>query len=250
MKPGDEVFSGLDVPAGRTLRTEKLAALKTNVLHRIGPSGSVDPKAPSATRFRMARHRLLVPVMAAVIFGASAGSLTTAYAVAGSGAPSASPESLTTISTEGTPVPLTSRLRALPDSTAQAFLMATLGPTAYFRVPLADGGACFYTGRATDGEAYELGAGSCWTPAPRFPILDLSPIQASGSGGFQVLQIQGFAADGVSTIAVKDLDGNVIAEAAVHNNVYKITAYPPGGVSELVGLDDGDHVVQRITYSR
>jgi hypothetical protein len=43
-----------------------------------------------------------------------------------------------------------------------------------------------------------------------------------------VLQIHGFAADGVKRVAVTDLSGSVIAEATVEDNVYKITAYPPG----------------------
>lgn len=250
MKRDDEVINGLDVPPARALGGQRRAAVKADILRRVEPSRSVDPKTSLAARFLRPRHRLLVPVLAAVIAGASAGSLTTAYALAGSDSPSATPAALTTISTEGTPVALARRAEALPGSAAQAFLMARLGPTAYLRVPLEDGTACFYTGRATEGKVFELGGGSCWTPAPRFPLLDLSPIQADGPGGFRVLQIQGFATDGVKTIAVEDLDGNVIATTAVRNNVYKITAYPPGGVSALVGLDQGKHVVQRISYSR
>lgn len=257
MKHADDVFNGVDVPAARRLRPQQFAVLKTNVLRRIGADESVDPEASSKGRFARGRGRL-VPVLAAVIIGASVGSLTTAYALADPGARSASPESLTTISNEGVPVPLTRRTRAFlsaprglrPGLAGQVLLMARRGPTAYFRVPLNDGGSCFYTGRATDGKGYELGGGSCWTPAPRFPILDLSPIQADGPGGFQVLQVQGFATDGVKTVALTDLDGNVIAETAVRDNVYKITAYPPGGVSALLALDEGQNVVQRIKYSR
>jgi hypothetical protein len=128
--------------------------------------------------------------------------------------------------------------------------MATRGSTAYLRVPLKDGQTCFFTGRKAERGAYDLGGGSCWTPVARFPILDLSPIQASGPGGFKVLQVQGFAADGVAAIALKDLDERTIAETAVRDNVYKLTAYPPGGVSALVALDAGGHALQRVNYSR
>lgn len=128
--------------------------------------------------------------------------------------------------------------------------MAARGATAYLRVPLKGGETCFFTGRASKRGAFDLGGGSCWNPARRFPVLDLSPIQASGPGGFQVLQVQGFAADGVATIALEDLDGRTIAETAVRDNVYKVTAYPPGGVSALVARDAGDHVLQRVKYSR
>jgi hypothetical protein len=127
--------------------------------------------------------------------------------------------------------------------------MAQRGPTAFFRIPLKDGSACFGTGREAMGtEAYEIGTLGCWTPDPRSPIRDLSPIQAAGPGGFQVLQIHGFAADGVKTVAVTDLAGRVIAETTVEENVYKITAYPPGGVSALLALDEGENVVHRISY--
>jgi hypothetical protein len=130
--------------------------------------------------------------------------------------------------------------------------MATRGSTAYLRVPRDDGATCFFTGRAAKKRgAFDLGSGSCsWTPVARFPILDDSPIQASGPGGFKVLQVQGFAADGVATIALEDLEGRTIAESAVRDNVYKLTAYPPGGVSALVALDAGGHVLQRVSYSR
>lgn len=128
--------------------------------------------------------------------------------------------------------------------------MAMRGSTAYLRVTLKNGETCFFTGRAAERGAFELGGGSCWTPVPRFPILDLSPIQASGPGGFQVLQVQGIAADGVAKIALEDLSGRTIAEAAVRDNVYKLTAYPSGGVAALVARDAGGHALHRIEYSR
>jgi len=64
------------------------------------------------------------------------------------------------------------------------------------------------------------------------------------------LEITRFAADGVTTIALEDLDGRTIAEAAVRDNVDKLTAYPPGGVSALVARDAGGHTLQRVKYSR
>jgi len=54
----------------------------------------------------------------------------------------------------------------------------------------------------------------------------------------------------VTTIALEDLDGRTIAEAAVRDNVDKLTAYPPGGVSALVARDAGGHTLQRVKYSR
>jgi hypothetical protein len=244
MKSSDDVLMRLDVPDERPLGAERKAALRDDVLQRIGEAGR-----PGDTGFSALRRRVLIPVLAAVVAGALLGSLSTAYALSEPGPPSASPESLTVISTAGAPVTLTRQGDGLPSS-GQAFLLATRGSTAYLRVPLTDGQTCFFTGRAAERGAFALGGGSCWTPAARFPILDLSPIQASGPGGFKVLAVQGFAADGVAAIALKDLDGQTIAETAVRDNVYKLTAYPPGGVSALVALDAGGHVLQRVNYSR
>jgi hypothetical protein len=243
MKSSDDPLVRLDVPAERPLGAELKAALKDDVLRRIGPAGT-----STGGRVGAFRRHILIPVLAAVIAGALLGSLSTAYALSDPAAPSASPASLAAISTVGTPVALTHQGDQLP--TGRAFLMATRGETAYLRVPLKDGETCFFTGRAAKRGAFDLGGGSCWNPAPRFPILDLSPIQASGPGGFQVLQVQGFAADGVASIALEDLGGQTIAEAAVRDNVYKLTAYPPGGVSALVARDTGEHVLQRVKYSR
>lgn len=244
MKPSDDVLKRLDVPPERPLGSERKAALKEDVLRRISGTGR-----PGDERFTALRRRALIPILAAVVAGALIGSLSTAYALSEPGAPSASPESLAAVSTAGTPVTLTRQGEGLP-STGKAFHMATRGSTAYLRMPLADGQTCFFTGRAARRGAFALGSGSCWNPAPRFPILDLSPIQASGPGGFQVMRVEGFAADGVATIALEDLEGRTIAEAAVRDNVYKLTAYPPGGVSALVARDTGGHELQRVRYSR
>ena len=243
MKPDDPLVR-LDVPAERPLGARRKAALKEDVLRRIDPANRF-----AGDRVSALGRRVVIPVLVAVVAGAFLGSLTTAYALSEPGAPSASRESLATISTAGAPVTLAHRSQALPSSD-RAFLMATRGSTAYLRVPRETGEACFFTGRAAKRGAFALGGGSCWNPAPRFPVLDLSPIQASGPGGFQVLQVQGFAADGVATIALEDLEGRAIAETAVRDNVYKLTAYPPGGVSALVARDEGGHMLQRIAYTR
>lgn len=244
MKSADDVLKRLDVPPERPLGTEQKTALKEDVLQRIGGASR-----PGDERFRALRRRVLIPVLAALVAGALLGSLGTAYALSEPGPPSASPESLASVSTAGAPVTLTRQGDGLPSS-GQAFLMATRGSTAYLRVPLTDGQTCFFTGRAAKRGAFALGSGGCQTLAPRFPILDLSPIQASGPGGFKVLAVQGIAADGVASIALEDLDGGTIAETAVRDNVYKLTAYPPGGVSALVARDSGGHELQRVNYNR
>lgn len=228
---------------------------------------------PSAPRRDRNTPRRLGYALALLMAGIAIGALTTAFTMDDSDArPSASAESLSTISTEGMTVPLTTRSvrfldlvgdprpgaggappgnPAAPRPTGKALLMAERGAIAFFRIPLADGGSCFYTGRrADDGERYDVGGGACGGgfPTPSHPILDQSPIQADGPGGFLVMRIEGFAADGVKTVAVTDLSGKVVAETAVTQNVYKITAYPPGGVSELRALDEGRNVVYRWSY--
>jgi hypothetical protein len=262
MKHGDKtLFNENEVPSERPLPPGQLRALKADVLRRIRRSDSTSTETQPGSRPRRARGML--PAVVALIAGIACGALTTAFAMADPGAPRADAKSLTMISTRGEPVPLTTRSQraldssrrpprartAAPQPTGEALLMGQRGPTAFFRIPLKDGNSCFGTGRR-DGEAYDVLGFGCWDSDPRAPIHDLSPIQAGGPGGFQVLQIHGFAADGVKTIAVTDLNGSVIAETTVEDNVYKITAYPPGGVSALLALDEGENVLQRVAYRR
>jgi hypothetical protein len=127
--------------------------------------------------------------------------------------------------------------------------MAVRGPTAFFRIGLTTGEDCYGTGKTPEDEThYAVGSITCWSVDPRFPIHDLSVIQAAGIGGFQVLNIQGFATDGIKTVAVTNLEGDAVAEAAVADNVYKITAYPPAEVSALLALDEGGHVIYRWSF--
>lgn len=260
MKHTDESLHQLDIPDERRLPPARRAALKDDVLRRIRGGEPEHGTAPRRDRSRRLTRRLL-PALVALVVGVACGAVTTALATAEPGAPRADAQSLSTVSTRGRAVPLTPRSErfldfsrsgpGVPQSKEQALLVAERGPTVFFRVPLRDGGACFAVGRAAGGgEAYDIGTLKCWAPAPRFPLLDMSPVQADGPGGFQVLQIHGFAADGVDKVAVTDLNGEVVAEAAVSDNVYKITAYPPGRVSALIALDEGEHVLQRISYTR
>lgn len=251
------------IPSERQLSRSQLAAMRDDLVSRIRVKESTRGKV-SARPWRGIASRRSLPALTALIVGIAFGALTTTFAVAQSDPTRADAKSLSRISTKGTLVQLTPRSQSAldfsrrqpggldsPQSTGQARLMAKRGTAAFFRILLADGNACFYTGRSVEESGtYELGGGSCWTPAPRFPILDLSPIQADGPGGFQVLQIQGFAADGVKTIGVADARGDLVAEVAVKNNVYKITAYPPGGVVELRAYDGGRNVLQRVAYSK
>lgn len=257
----DTASERLNIPAERRLPPARREALKKDLLSRIVLTGG-EEEARSRTRSRM--RVAMIPALAALLVGLSAGSLTTAYALADVGRPSADAASLSSISTEGHPVVLTPASQrvlhrthgfppgdtSLPRAKGRALLMASRGPTVFFRVASDRGEDCFYIGRIAErDDVYELGGGRCWRPDSRRPMLDLSPIQASGPGGFQVLQIQGFAADGVKTVAVTDASGANVAEAAVKDNVYRLTAYPPAGVVELRALDEGSNVVQHVRYA-
>jgi hypothetical protein len=256
MNRDSDILNGLDIPAERPLSPDQRAALKRDVLtaSRIGERAASDRQREPQRHMPRA-----LPLLAALIIGAGGGSVTTALATAEPGAPHADNAELSRVSTQGRPVELTPRQQTAldfsrigpgaPKSEGRALLMAERGRTAFFRIPT-DREPCFAVGRGTGTGAFDIGTMKCWTPTPQFTILDMSPIQASGPGGYRVLAIVGFASDGVKTVAVAGLDGQVIAEAAVEANVYKLTAYPPAGVSALLARDAGGHEVDRVAFTR
>lgn len=80
---------------------------------------------------------------------------------------------------------------------------------------------------------------TCWDdfPSPAHPILDLSTFGAEGGGPIHLLDAEGVAADGVSTLAFVDAAGVVVGRVPVTRNVYSVAA-PPQSTVRIVALDD------------
>jgi hypothetical protein len=78
---------------------------------------------------------------------------------------------------------------------------------------------------------------TCWDsfPSPEHPLLDDSTFGANRGEPIHVLDTQGFAADGVASVALEDAAGTVLALTPVMGNVYNLEAVPPSAV-RLVAL--------------
>jgi hypothetical protein len=85
---------------------------------------------------------------------------------------------------------------------------------------------------------------TCWDdfPSPAHPILDESVFGADRGEPLHVIQLQGFAADGVVEIDATDRDGDVLARTPVTDNVYSLDAVPPAAV-RIVALDSSGRTV-------
>jgi hypothetical protein len=113
-------------------------------------------------------------------------------------------------------------------------------------------GAALYMGTATDGSnqpcyAFSidtgngLAAGGCLNgggfPSATDPVLDMSIYGfVSGWDGPRLTRIEGFAADGVSSVTFTDTSGNSVS-VPVHNNVYASRHVPPGTIKQIAAVD-------------
>jgi hypothetical protein len=119
-------------------------------------------------------------------------------------------------------------------------------------------GAALFVGSATDGSSQRcyafsidtgsgLAAGGCINPdgfpSAANPILDMSIYgYVSGWDGPRLTRIEGFAADGVSTVRFTDSSGNRVS-VPVHNNVYASRHAPPGTITKIEAVDANGAVV-------
>jgi hypothetical protein len=114
-----------------------------------------------------------------------------------------------------------------------------------------DGRTFIEFARAGNGNCYGIQkrdaarfAFTCWSdfPSPAHPILDQSVFGADAGEPIHLIEAQGFAADGVSVIAVEDATGTPIARVPVVANVYRLEGLPKTGV-RLVALDASGRVL-------
>lgn len=116
----------------------------------------------------------------------------------------------------------------------------------YFVIENRHGERCFAVG-PVEKRDYVFGQVGCQRspvfPSPELPIFDFSVL-----GGFGAIphmrRLEGFAADGVATVALVLEDGGIVAETRVEHNVYSRTSeLPDGAVREIVALDaDGGRI--------
>lgn len=188
------------------------------------------------------RSRFMLPLLIA-----AAGATVVAVAAATSGA---SARDFDTISAKGQPISVTAAQAArLQNLGFDGISLLSKGDDRAFYRLKRDGRDCFAVGdAATPGE---LGIWACSAfPSPRWPVLDLSVVeQVRGSDDVHLVSIQGFASDGVSSIAFTTADGTRLVTAPVSQNVFQAEA-PAGAVDKLIAVDASGRVIHSKSYRR
>jgi hypothetical protein len=159
---------------------------------------------------------------------------------------------LAQISSEGQPVDLgNGQQKELENVGAvAASRIATRGGRAFYRLQRTDGTVC-YAVDTLGGD--HLGNTSCPEPANSFPtasnpVLDFTVFESTSHvpGDVHVVSAQGFAADGVKSVALLDRSGHAVVRERTSRNVYVLDV-PAGRVaSSLVAYDAKHAEVYRV----
>ena len=153
---------------------------------------------------------------------------------------------LAQISNEGEPVDVaTGQQQELQNVGAvSALRIATRAGRAFYRLLRPDGTVC-YAVDMVGGD--HLGNTSCPEPPTAFPtatnpVLDLTLFESTSHvlGDLHVVSAQGFAADGVKSVALLDGSGRVVARERTSGNVYALSV-PAGRVATSVVAYDAKH---------
>jgi hypothetical protein len=162
-------------------------------------------------------------------------------------------ESLAAFSNRGRPIEL-----AVPEShgpgepkfTGDAVLIAERRGLRFYRLPRADGSSCWAAGELRGGiwQIVELVCekGFQRFPDAKRPVVNVSRFEISiEAPHLHYTSLAGFAADGVTRIAVVDTNNGLVPVADVLNNVYYSKELPKDGVNGLAALDEDGKVVWR-----
>jgi hypothetical protein len=153
---------------------------------------------------------------------------------------------LAQISNEGQPIALGAGQQHEADNVGgvAAARLATRAGRTFYRLLRPDGTVC-YAVDVVGGD--HVGNTDCPEPATIFPtattpILDFTIFESTSHvpGAEHVLSAQGFAADGVKSIALLDRSGRVVAQDRTSGNVYAVDV-PAGRVATTVVAYDAKH---------
>jgi hypothetical protein len=169
------------------------------------------------------------------------------------GSDNASRAKLNQLSAAGIPVTvsLPEDLRALGRmhrDQARATLLRTADDRSYYRVVGGSSGDCFAVGPAVP-VAFRFGQIACSErfPSAAQPILDFT-FFGGRPAALAVGRSEGFAADGIASVALRDENRSVVAEVPVRSNSYSFPRPPSGSVAEIVALDADGNAVYSHSY--
>jgi hypothetical protein len=154
---------------------------------------------------------------------------------------------------ERLPAPLSPRdeqaLGRMPGANGEVKLMGAYEGRAFYRF----GPECFGTGPVS-GSEYRFGALICTPqfPSKARPLLDMTVFHGTGQPGNSrptdlfVGRSEGFAADGVASVAFKTTAGEIVGKTPVRDNTYSHSPIPAGPLAALVALDSSDEVIHSV----
>jgi hypothetical protein len=187
----------------------------------------------------MPTRRLIIAFVGAVVLSATA-------AIIVHRAHASSQQRLSRFSTAGRDVtPSRGSVRAFRIDSIR--LLAVRDGRAFYELDTADG-RCFGVGsaEAIGDPGGEVCPGGAPFPSMLRPILDFSVYEASPGtdrDDLTIFRIEGFAADGVTTVGVLNRARKVSLRLPVADNVYVLSHVPPGLTGSVVPLDgDGNPI--------
>jgi hypothetical protein len=124
-------------------------------------------------------------------------------------------------------------------------LLAVRDGRAFYELDTADG-RCFGVGSASSlgDPGGEVCPGGAPFPSAARPTLDFSIYEGQTSREeMSLFRIEGFAADGVAAVGVRNRAGHLAWRVPVSNNVYALGRVPPGLTGAIVALDAGGSVM-------
>jgi hypothetical protein len=189
-------------------------------------------------------------IRCAVVCLLAAAGLTAAFLVRARTGPAAPPGYPATIGASGKPVTPSAASRKLGIASLQ--LIGTRGNRAFYRGTDADNHPCLGAGDASD--LGTVGFTLCSRDEQPLiasdPVIVVPDVQMTEGSGWQLVRVDGFAADSVARVTATASDGVVVGEAQVVDNVFSIvpaTAVEPGTIK---AYDRGGKLVFSHDYSR
>jgi hypothetical protein len=204
------------------------------------------------------RYTRIVMVGIVAIAAAAAGGI----ALAGRGGAPPAGTGFDQVSNVGTAVAAVSQhdaqtLRSGGAASASLRLLGTRGNAVFYSAPGARKGLCYATGAASSGHIALLAcpSGIARTPSPTFPsreapILDMSAsVYNSQSNVTRVVELEGFAVDGVANVELVDANGTAHV-APVVSNLYHLDLGKGINATALVALDRSGAELFRAALTR
>lgn len=129
----------------------------------------------------------------------------------------------------------------------QVALLGQRGDRAYYRI----GGGCYSVGPA-NAMTNRFGSVACVPnfPTPDRPVLPFIVMHGEPDRGLSVFRSEGFAADGVASVAFQTASGEYVGKVAVRDNIFRHATIPDGNLVAFVAFGVSGVVVEKYPLLR